>query len=78
MALEIPLPEPDKLVEKPIKAWELHEYLNKNGVKPVVVRVDNAIGKVWLYFDAEPDEKTKKKVYDLVMDFYRRHIGSKV
>ena len=75
MPLEIPFPEPEKLAEKPLKAWELHEYLEKNGVKPLVVRVDNSLGKVWLYFEAEPDEKTKKRVYELVVEYYRKHVG---
>jgi hypothetical protein len=76
MSYEIPLPMPEQLSKKPItSALELHRHLEKNGFKPVAVVVDNANARVVVYFSGELSDKDKKKLVDMVVEFYRKWIG---
>jgi hypothetical protein len=76
MGYEIPLPMPDQLQRKPIlHAAELHKHLEEEGFRPLAVVVDNANARVRLFFENELDEKEKKKLVEVVMEFYRKHIG---
>ena len=76
MSYEIPLPMPDQLIKKPIlNAAEVHRYLEKEGFKPIAVVVDNANARIRVYFENELDEKGKRKLVEVVEEFYRKWIG---
>ena len=76
MSYEIPLPMPDELQRKPIlNAYEVHKYLEEQGIHPIAVVVDNAMAKVIVYTESELSESDKKRLIDAVIEFYRRHIG---
>jgi uncharacterized protein YbgA (DUF1722 family) len=76
MSYEVPLPMPDKLRQKPIlNATELHNYLEEQGFKPVVVVVDNNMARVFIYFGEELDEDEKRKLQEAVLEWYRKWIG---
>jgi hypothetical protein len=76
MSYEIPLPNPEKLQEKPIlNATELHKYLEENKFNPIVVVIDNTNAKVIVYFEKELDDAKKKKLFETVLDYYKKHIG---
>jgi hypothetical protein len=71
MSYEIPLPTPDELQRKPIlNASELHRHIEKAGLSPMAVVVDNANARV-----RELTERERKRLVDAVMDFYRRWVG---
>jgi len=77
MSYEIPLPTPDVLQKKPIlNAAELHRYIEKAGLSPMAVVVDNANARVRVYFDRELAERERKKLVEAVMDFYRKWVGA--
>ena len=77
MSYEIPLPRPEKLQVKPIlNTIGLHKYITeKLGVEPLSVSVDNSSGRIRVYFERELGEDEKKKLYVIVNDYYKRHIG---
>ena len=77
VSYEIPLPHPEKLQVKPIlNAVDLHKYITeKLGVEPLSVSVDNSSGRIRVYFEGELGEVEKKKLYVIVNDYYRAHIG---
>jgi hypothetical protein len=76
MSYEIPLPMPYELQKKPIRnATELHRYLEKCGLRPAAVVVDNANAKVVVHFVSELSEGERKLLYGAVMEFYRKWIG---
>jgi hypothetical protein len=75
MIYEIPLPMPDKLLAKPIlNAKDVHEYLERNGFRPLIVSVDNSKARITIYFDKELNDEEKKDLTDAVLDFYRKWI----
>jgi len=75
MSYEIPLPMPEKLLEKPIlNALDLHQYLESNEFKPLNVIIDNANAKIKVYFEKEISNDKKRKLMDVVMDYYKKHI----
>ena len=76
MSYEIPLPMPERLAKKPIlHATQLHKHLEEKGFKPLAVVVDNANAKIKVFFERELDDVDKKKLFETIMDFYRKHIG---
>ena len=76
MSYEIPLPMPDELAKKPIRnASEVHKYLEEHGIRPIAVVVDNASAKIVVYTETELSEDDKKRLMDIVMEYYRKHIG---
>ena len=76
MSYEIPLPMPEQLAKKPIlNATQIHKYLEEKGFKPLAVVVDNANAKIKVFFERELDDVDEKKLFETVMDFYRKHIG---
>jgi len=76
MSYEIPLPMPSELAKKPIRnAYEIHKHLIENGFEPTAVVVDNANAKISVYFDYELDENEKKRLFEAVLDYYKKHIG---
>jgi len=77
MSYEIPLPMSDQLIKKPIlHATQLHKHLEEKGFKPLAVVVDNANAKIKVFFERELDDVDKKKLFETIMDFYRKHIGA--
>jgi hypothetical protein len=77
MSYEVPLPSPDELQRKPIRnAVELHRHLESKGFKPLAVVVDNASARVRVYFEDELSEGDKKRLFESVLEFYRKHIGA--
>jgi len=79
MSYEIPLPMPEKLQEKPIlNATELHKYLESAGFKPLVVVVDNANAKIRVYFERSLSDTEAKKLLEVILDYYKKHIKVKV
>jgi F0F1-type ATP synthase delta subunit len=78
MSYEIPLPMPDELAKNPIRnAHGIHKHLIENGFEPIAVVVDNANAKVNVYFDHELNNEEKKKLFEAVLDYYKKHIGIK-
>jgi len=76
MSYEIPLPMPEELQKKPIlHATELHRYLEKHGFKPLAVVADNASARIWAFFEKELGDDEKKKLFEAVLEFHRKHIG---
>jgi len=76
VSYEIPLPMPEKLKEKPIlNAQELHRFLEERGFKPIAVTVDNAAGKVVARFPSDLGEEERKRLMEVILDFYKRHLG---
>jgi hypothetical protein len=77
MSYEVPLPSPDELIRKPIRnAVELHRHLESKGFKPLAVVVDNANARVRVYFEGELGEGDRKRLFESVLEFYRKHIGA--
>jgi uncharacterized protein YbgA (DUF1722 family) len=67
---------PDRLREKPIlNATKLHNYLEEQGFKPIVVMVDNNMARVLIYFSEELDNEEKLRLQEAVLDWYRKWIG---
>jgi len=76
MSYEIPLPMPSELAKKPIRnAYEIHKHLIEKGFEPTAVVVDNANAKISVYIDYELDENEKKRLFEAVLDYYKKHIG---
>jgi hypothetical protein len=76
MSYEIPLPMPEQLARKPIlHATQVHKYLEDKGFHPIAVVVDNTNAKIKVFFEQELDETEKKKLYETVIDFYKRWVG---
>jgi hypothetical protein len=76
MSYEVPLPSPDELQRKPIlHATELHRHLESRGFKPLAVVVDNANARVRVYFERELGDSEKKLLFEIVLEFYRKHAG---
>jgi len=77
VSYEVPLPKPELLRERPMDAAKLMRYLVDRGLRPIAVTVDNAGGKVFAYF-AEPLSRDRaKELMELVLDYYRKHVGLK-
>jgi len=77
MSYEIPLPMTDELQRKPmLNAAELHRHIEKAGLSPMAVVVDNANARVRVYFDRELAERERKKLVETVMEFYRKWVGA--
>jgi hypothetical protein len=77
VSYEVPLPSPDELAKKPIRnALDVHRHLESKGFKPLAVVVDNAGARVRVYFETELSESERKKLFETVLEFYRKHAGA--
>jgi hypothetical protein len=77
MSYEVPLPSPELLQRKPIlSSLELHRHLESKGFRPLAVVVDNANARVRVYFEGELSEGDKKRLFEAVLEFYRKHVGA--
>ena len=76
MSYEVPLPSPELLQRRPIlHDSELHRHLESMGLRPIAVVVDNAGARVRVHFERELSEEERKRLFEAVLEFYRKHIG---
>jgi len=71
MAYEFLYPHVERLRDKPFKADEVLKVVEKAGLNPIAVRVDNALGSVFVYFERELNAKEREKLNEAIDKFFK-------
>lgn len=56
--------------DKPLDAQKIREYLESRGFRPIVVRVDNTTGQIFIFL--QEDKTDKKELDEAVNDYLRK------
>jgi len=70
-AIEFLYEKVEKLKDKPFKADEILRLIEENGIKPIVVRVDNARGSIIIYFESELHKREREILNDVFKKFFK-------
>jgi hypothetical protein len=70
-AIEFLYEKVEKLKDKPFKADEILKMVEGSGLKPTVVRVDNARGSIIVYFERELQKGERENLDDLFKKFFK-------
>jgi len=71
MAYEFLYPHVERLRDKPFKADEVLKVVEKAGLNPIAVRVDNALGSVFVYFERELNAKEREKLNEAIEKMFK-------
>jgi len=64
-------PDVETLKRKPLGADQVMKLTEEAGLKPIAVRVDNATGQLFFYFDKPLSREEKEKLDKLVEKLFR-------
>jgi hypothetical protein len=70
-AIEFLYENTEKLKDKPFKADEILKMVERLGLKPTVVRVDNARGNIIVYFERELQKNERENLDGLFKKFFK-------
>ncbi|MEM4975851.1 MAG: hypothetical protein QXT64_00830 [Desulfurococcaceae archaeon] len=71
MSYEYIHPYVELLRQKPLRADNVMKLVEEAGLKPIAVRVDNATGQLFIYFDKPLSREEKEKLDKLVEKLFR-------
>jgi len=71
MSYEYIHPDVETLKQKPLRADQVMKLAEGAGLKPIAVRVDNATGQMFFYFDKPLEKEDKDKLDKLVEKLFR-------
>ncbi|MEM1522294.1 MAG: hypothetical protein QXU69_04670 [Thermofilaceae archaeon] len=71
MSYEYIHPYVEALKRKPLRADQVMKLTEEAGLKPIAVRVDNATGQLFFYFDNPLEKEDKEKLDKLVEKLFR-------
>ncbi|MEM1868549.1 MAG: hypothetical protein QXU90_00345 [Acidilobaceae archaeon] len=71
MSYEYIHPDVELLKQKPLRADHVMKLVEEAELKPIAVRVDNATGQLFFYFDKPLDKEDKEKLDKLVEKLFR-------
>ncbi|MEM0121261.1 MAG: hypothetical protein QW688_07490 [Thermoprotei archaeon] len=71
MSYEYIHPDVEALKRKPLGADQVMKLAEEAGLKPIVVRVDNATGQLFFYFEKPLEKEDKEKLDKLVEKLFR-------
>ncbi|MEM4429643.1 MAG: hypothetical protein QXM08_00585 [Thermofilaceae archaeon] len=71
MSYEYIHPDVEALKRKPLRADQVMKLAEEAGLKPIAVRVDNATGQLFFYFDEPLSREEKEKLDKLVEKLFR-------